>query len=114
MKEKEDTWISGYRTLWMLVMFDLPVTNKADRKAYAKFRHFLLDNGFQMAQFSVYYRLLSGKEAAEKHLKNIKKNLPQYGTVQILSITDKQYETMESYVGRRKETPEKQEQLQLF
>ena len=98
----------------MLVMFDLPVADKKDRRNYAKFRHFLLDEGFQMAQFSIYYRLLSGKEVAEKYDKAIRTNLPPKGTVQILSITDKQYENIRTYTGKKKEPSEKQTQLVLF
>ncbi len=110
----KESWLSGYRTLWMLVMFDLPVVDKEDRRAYAKFRNFLLDEGFQMAQFSIYYRLLSGKEAAEKYNRKIEKNLPEFGSVHILAITDKQYENMITFLGKRRESPEKQDQLLLF
>ncbi len=95
-------------------MFDLPVADKKDRKSYAKFRHFLLDQGFQMAQFSIYYRLVPSKEAGEKYVKDIKENLPEYGTVQVLSITDKQYENIQTFIGRRKKSAQKQEQLWLF
>jgi len=46
--------LSGYRNMWLLVMFDLPVTQKEERKEAADFRNYLLDLGFEMAQFSVY------------------------------------------------------------
>ncbi|WP_197387472.1 CRISPR-associated endonuclease Cas2 [Ralstonia pseudosolanacearum] len=42
--------------MWLLTMFDLPVGTKAERKAATSFRHFLQDQGFEMAQFSVYMR----------------------------------------------------------
>lgn len=48
--------------MWMFVLFDLPVVEKEDRKAATDFRNYLLDDGFQMVQFSTYVRLLSGKE----------------------------------------------------
>jgi CRISPR-associated protein Cas2 len=35
--------LSGYRLMWVMVLFDLPVMTKAERKAATKFRHFLLD-----------------------------------------------------------------------
>ncbi|MBF0247260.1 MAG: CRISPR-associated endonuclease Cas2 [Alphaproteobacteria bacterium] len=108
------TWISGYRTLWMLVMFDLPVTEREDRKAATQFRNFLLDEGFAMAQFSVYYRLLSGKDAAEAMERRIQANVPEDGSINVLTITDKQYETMRVYQGKRRGTPEKPHQLTLF
>jgi CRISPR-associated protein Cas2 len=42
--------------MWMVVMFDLPVVEKAERKAATAFRNTLLDQGFEMSQFSVYMR----------------------------------------------------------
>ena len=108
------TWISGYRTLWMLVMFDLPVVKKEDRKRATDFRHFLLDLGFNMAQYSVYYRLRDGKESAEAMERQIAKKVPPKGSVHILTITDKQYENLRIYEGKERKTPEKPSQLSLF
>lgn len=42
--------------MWCLVMFDLPVLTKRQRSEATRFRHFLLDEGFWMAQYSVYVR----------------------------------------------------------
>ena len=49
--------LSGYRMMWLYVMFDLPVGTKAERRAATRFRQSLLDDGFEMAQFSVYLRI---------------------------------------------------------
>lgn len=38
----------------MLVLFHLPAITKADRRAYTVFRRFLLNDGCDMIQFSVY------------------------------------------------------------
>ena len=38
--------LSGYRLMWVVVMFDLPVVEKAERKAATEFRNGLLDAGF--------------------------------------------------------------------
>lgn len=100
--------------MWMMVMFDLPVVEKKDRKAATGFRNYLLDEGFHMAQYSIYYRLLSGKEAAESLEKRIRASLPEKGKVQVLSITDKQYENISTYVGKRDEPQKKPDQLVLF
>lgn len=45
--------------MWMMVLFDLPVLEKEERKEASDFRKFLLDEGFTMSQFSVYLKLLS-------------------------------------------------------
>lgn len=107
--------LSGYRIMWMLVMFDLPVMTKAERRAATRFRQFLLDQGFEMSQYSIYLRFCSGKEQVETYLKHIRGNLPKTGKVHVLSITDKQYESIVSFDGRKREpgwkTPD---QLALF
>lgn len=100
--------------MWMIVMFDLPVTEKPLRKAASDFRHFLLDQGFGMAQFSVYYRLLSGLDAAKGLEAKIVASLPPEGKVNILCITDKQYERMQTFTGNTYTPAKKQEQFQLF
>ena len=100
--------------MWLLVMFDLPVVEKEDRVAATRFRTFLLDEGFHMAQYSVYYRLLSGKDAASTMEKKIEQKIPQRGSVHILSVTDKQYENMRTFEGKRRENTKKPEQLILF
>ena len=41
----------------VLVFFDLPVITSENRRAYSKFRKFLLKNGFMMLQESVYCKL---------------------------------------------------------
>jgi CRISPR-associated protein Cas2 len=41
---------------WLIVAFDLPVGTRKQRKAATDFRNYLIDDGFQMIQFSVYAR----------------------------------------------------------
>lgn len=98
----------------MLVMFDLPVVEKSDRKAASRFRHFLLDEGFAMAQYSVYFRMLPGKEKAAALEKRIQDNLPDYGSVQIIVITDKQYENIKLFTGKTRENQASDDQFILF
>ena len=64
----------------LLVFFDLPVATKADRRAYTIFRRFLINDGYDMIQFSVYGRILNGNDALEKHMKRLIDNLQQTGT----------------------------------
>jgi CRISPR-associated protein Cas2 len=101
--------------MWMIVLFDLPVVTPEERKTASHFRKTLLDQGFHMSQFSVYYRLLSGKEAIDGHISNIRSQLPPKGKVDILTITDKQYEGIISFSGKTKEkNKQKPSQLMLF
>lgn len=106
--------MSGYRAMWMMVMFDLPVVEKQERRAATRFRQYLLDEGFSMAQFSVYYRYMATKEIGEAIANRIMEKLPSQGHVEMLMITDKQYENIKSFHGKRHKAKEKHEQLQLF
>lgn len=107
--------LSGYRLMWMVVLFDLPVGTKKERKAATKFRKFLLDQGFEMSQYSVYMRFCAGKEQAEAYTKKVEAAVPVTGKVHIVYITDKQYENIVSFDGRTKAPAKKNpEQYVLF
>ena len=98
-----------------MVLFDLPVGTKRERKAATKFREFLLDEGFGMCQYSVYMRFCAGKEQTEAYIRRISASLPESGAVQVLCFTDKQYEKIISFRGRRREPNRKNsEQFVLF
>ena len=101
--------------MWLYVMFDLPVGSRGERKAAARFRHFLLDEGFEMAQFSVYLRFVERKDAADSMIGRVGDALPRYGKVHIITITDKQYGNARIFNGRRRESVVKNpNQLVLF
>ncbi len=107
--------LSGYRLMWMMVIFDLPVLTKKERRAAMKFRKFLLDQGFGMCQLSVYMRFCAGKEQTEVYTRRVQGALPDSGNVQILYFTDKQYENIVSFDGpRRQPTNKNPEQFALF
>lgn len=89
--------LSGYRLMWMIVMFDLPVGTAQDRKAATDFRFRLLDEGFEMAQYSVYFRYCVGPEQAEALTRRITSDLPEGGKIDVLFITDKQYQRIQSF-----------------
>jgi CRISPR-associated protein Cas2 len=107
--------LAGYRLMWLMVIFDLPVGTSKERRAATRFRQFLLDQGFGMSQFSVYMRFCGGKDQADGYIKRIERSLPKTGLVQILSFTDRQYETIISFDGRTREPRKKNpEQYALF
>lgn len=87
------------RFMRMLVFFDLPVMTRAERRAYSQFRRFLLNDGFDMIQFSVYGRILNGRDAESKHLERVIANLPPDGSVRALTVTERQYASMRILVG---------------
>lgn len=107
--------LSGYRLMWILVMFDLPTDTKPQRKAATDFRKFLLDEGFERSQFSVYARFVNGKEAFQTRVNRIEHHLPESGDVQILNFTDRQYRDIIHFSDQgRWECRENPQQLVMF
>lgn len=83
----------------ILVFFDLPTITNTDRKEYTRFRKYLLTNGFMMLQESVYCKLVLNQTVGNAVTKNIRRNSPKAGLVQMLCITEKQYAKMEFVIG---------------
>jgi CRISPR-associated protein Cas2 len=109
------TRLNEYRILWILVFFDLPVVKKKDRKIAARFRKDIMRNGFFMFQFSIYLRHCPSRENADVHIKRVKKLLPEKGHVGILTVTDKQFGSMELFYGTKETVvPATPQQLELF
>lgn len=54
--------------MWLLVMFDLPVTTAAERRRARRFHNNLLDEGFTMKQFSVYLRYFDSRPKPRQRL----------------------------------------------
>lgn len=94
----------SYRFMRMLLMFDLPVETESDRKAYRKFRRFLLGEGFVMHQFSVYSKLLLNSTASNAMVARLKENNPKKGLITVLTVTEKQFARMLYLHGSRDES----------
>lgn len=89
----------SYRFMRILVFFDLPTDSAEDKRNYRHFRKVLIKNGFLMLQESVYTRMLITPSAAQAVMNAIRKNKPPAGTVQMLTVTEKQFSKMEYLVG---------------
>jgi len=108
-------YLSGYRCMWIVTMFDLPVATKQAKRAYTDFVKFLKRDGFTRMQYSVYSRHVSSRENAAVHIGRIKGNLPPDGEVRIITVTDKQFERMNVFWGKSRKPPEKSPcQLEFF
>lgn len=111
----DNDYFNGRKLMWMMVMFDLPTETHSQRKSATKFRNFLLDNGFEMVQFSVYVQFTGTWESSQKFVRAIKKNNPQYGDVNILFFTDKQFSNIIHIENRvDKVLKEEPAQFELF
>ena len=91
----------SYRYMRIVVFFDLPVLTESNRRDYRTFRKYLIKSGFMMVQESVYCKLDQNISVADAVVENIKKNKPHEGVVQVLRVTEKQYNKMDFIVGER-------------
>jgi CRISPR-associated protein Cas2 len=101
--------------MWLFAMFDLPVDKPELRREYAQFRKALLKHGFSMLQYSVYVHYVGSEESEEAYRRKVAAELPSHGQVRLVSVTDRQFEKMEVYVGQKREKVEDPPlQLMLF
>lgn len=98
----------------IIVFFDLPVKTRLQRKIANQFRQFLLKDGYQMLQLSVYTRIVRGRDSLEKHNKRLTAHLPEEGSVRCLEITEKQFTSMLLLVGELKPQEKKVNANQLL
>lgn len=92
--------------MWICAMFDLPTDTRKARRDYTRFRKNLLDDGFTMLQYSVYVRHCASRENADVHFKRVEGFLPPDGEIRILSFTEKQFQSMRVFWGKRRKPPE--------
>ena len=85
----------------MILMFDMPTETAEERKAYRKFRKFLLSEGFIMHQFSVYSKLLLNNSANKAMIDRLQANNPKKGSITLLTVTEKQLARMIYLNGER-------------
>ncbi len=85
----------------IMVFFDLPTETSEDKREYTKFRKFLVKYGFIMDQESVYSKLALNGTACNAVIENVRKNAPKKGDVRVLTVTEKQFGSMEIIVGTR-------------
>lgn len=100
--------------MWSIVMFDLPVATKEQRRQASQFRKLLLDSGYAMLQFSVYTRYLPTGTNNHGTINRIKRALPDGGEVRIVHITDRQWATAFRFVAAESVPPEETPQQLAF
>ena len=88
----------------LLIFFDLPIETSAQRREYRDFRKFLLRVGFVMMQESVYSKIVLNATAAAAVRENVRKHKTTGGLIQMLLVTERQFERMEIVVGEGQTT----------
>ena len=101
--------------MWLFILFDLPMKNKQERRAYSIFRKELIREGFSQLQYSVYARYFDCADASNRETSLIQNMLPSHGQVRILAVTDTQFGKMKVFHGKKRSNTEKPpDQFLLF
>lgn len=80
-------------------MFDLPTYSSVDMREYRRFRQFLIKGGFIMMQESIYCKFLLNTPSVDLVKKQVRNNLPKDGLIQMLTVTERQFQNMELLSG---------------
>jgi len=88
------------RIMRTIVFFDLPNVYAKDKRNYIKFKKYLLNEGFIMMQESVYSKIVLNSQQSDLLIERIRKNSPQKGLIQVLTITEKQYSQIKFIIGK--------------
>ncbi|KAB1656983.1 CRISPR-associated endonuclease Cas2 [Pseudoclavibacter sp. CFCC 11306] len=101
--------------VWLLLMFDLPVVTKSQRREATQYRKMLLDFGFDQVQLSVYCKYVINASGLRSIVRPIKHQIPLEGQVRVLQLTDTQWASQYRFWGPASQDPEKRpEALELF
>ena len=88
----------------VVVFFDLPTETAEERRVYRRFRAALLKNGFFMMQESVYSKIILNNTAANVIKETVRKLKTGKGLIQMLTVTERQFENMEFVLGKKQST----------
>lgn len=89
-----------YNFMRLILFFDLPMVEKSDIRVYARFRKWLLKNGYIMMQYSIYSKVFANRDATVNHIIQLKRNVPPKGQIRVMMVTEKQYASIEIIVGK--------------
>lgn len=90
-----------FEQLRLICMFDLPVITGEEKRQYRLFRKHLIENGFVMLQYSIYYCSLPNRSALKKYNNILKSKLPRSGQIRLMYVTESQFQDMKLLVGTR-------------
>ena len=83
-----------------------PTGKRGTKTEYTNLRKFLTKDGYLKIAPEVYMRIVQNRKASEKHYRRIQEFAPKTGTVRLLRLTEKQYQSIYMVTGE----PDYQEQ----
>ena len=106
--------MEGTVGMWALVMFDLPVVGKAQRRNATRFREDLIRSGWSRIQFSVYAKYVPGDEVPASVVTFVKDILPPEGEVRMVSISNRSWSKTRLFRGINQVDPEREPQQMVI
>lgn len=107
---------NGWRIVWLIAVYDCPMTEREERRDYTIFRKKILQENFLQLQYSLYARHFSTYAQATTVIARLQAHVPQGASVAFFFVTDKQWSMTQEYYGpkKTKKKPEEYEQIALF
>lgn len=108
--------INRWRAMWVIAVYDCPMTESEQKHDYMQFRRKILQENFFQLQYSLYTRHFPTMAAAQAAVQRLVASIPEGAKVAFFLVTDKQFAMTKEYFGpeaaaRSVETPA---QIELF
>lgn len=102
--------------MWVICVYDCPMTDHAARHDYTIFRKSLLQENFVQLQNSLYVQHFPTLAVGEATILRLRPLIPKDAQVAFFIVTDKQYGMTKEFFGTRptKKKPNMPEQVELF
>lgn len=99
----------------LIVLADMPLSTRHERKVARVFKEDLFKNGFSELQNGVFTRVADGRTSAAIHENRLRNHAPELGVVRLFTVTERQFARSELLAGS--EPPQETEigsQLDIF
>jgi CRISPR-associated protein Cas2 len=108
--------INGWRVMWVICVYDCPMTDAEARHDYTVFRKRLLQENFVQLQNSLYVHHFPTLAVGEATILRLRKHIPTGAQVAFFIVTDKQYGMTREFFGTTptRKKPDLPEQIELF
>ncbi|MBV7552011.1 CRISPR-associated endonuclease Cas2 [Pseudomonas sp. PDM28] len=102
--------------MWVIAVYDCPMTSPEARHDYTVFRKSLLRANFIQLQNSLYVRHFPSLATAEACISRLRCNIPERAQLAFFLVTDKQYAMTQEYFGENsvRKKPVAPNQIELF
>lgn len=102
--------------MWVICVYDCPMTDAQARHDYGVFRKCLLQENFVQLQNSLYVHHFPTLAVGEATILRLRKHIPTDAQVAFFIVTDKQYGMTREFFGSKstRKKPDLPEQVELF